>query len=39
VDTGTIQVAAGYEHTVGLKKDGTAVAAGREVTIAKWHLL
>jgi hypothetical protein len=32
-------VAAGYGHTVGLKSDGTVVAAGIEVEFAKWNLI
>jgi alpha-tubulin suppressor-like RCC1 family protein len=36
--TDIIQVAAGIYHTVGLKDDGTVVAAGLEVELAKWNL-
>jgi preprotein translocase subunit YajC len=36
--TDIVQVAAGYSHTVGLKADGTVVAAGLEVALAKWNL-
>jgi alpha-tubulin suppressor-like RCC1 family protein len=32
-------VAAGYDHTVGLKTDGTVVAVGIEVELAKWNLI
>jgi alpha-tubulin suppressor-like RCC1 family protein len=32
------QVAAGEFHTVGLKADGTVVAAGPELELAKWDL-
>ena len=34
----TPMVAAGGDHTVGLKDDGTVVAAGLEVELAKWNL-
>jgi hypothetical protein len=34
----TPMVAAGFVHTVGLKSDGTVVAAGSEIELAKWHL-
>jgi len=34
-----IQISAGMAHTVGLRADGTAVAAGPEVEVAKWHLI
>jgi len=33
-----IQISAGGLHTVGLKSDGTVVAAGPEVELAKWNL-
>jgi alpha-tubulin suppressor-like RCC1 family protein len=36
--TGITQVAAGTAHTVGLKDDGTVVAAGLESELAKWDL-
>jgi len=32
-------VTAGEYHTVGIKSDGTVVAAGPEVKLAKWNLL
>jgi alpha-tubulin suppressor-like RCC1 family protein len=32
------QVAAGTAHTVGLKHDGTVVAAGLESELAGWNL-
>jgi len=32
------QVAGGECHTVGLKTDGTVVAAGPEIELAKWNL-
>ena len=32
-------VTADEYHTVGLKSDGTVVAAGPEVKLAKWNLL
>jgi hypothetical protein len=32
-------VATGGEHTVGLESDGTVVAAGLEVELAKWNLV
>ena len=35
----TPMIAAGDEHTVGLKSDGTVVAAGLEVELAKWNLI
>ena len=35
----TPMVAAGGYHTVGLKTDGTVVAAGLEVELAKWDLI
>ena len=34
-----IQVAAGGYHTVGLKSDGTVVAEGLEIELAKWDLI
>jgi alpha-tubulin suppressor-like RCC1 family protein len=37
--TGIDQVAAGWYHTVGLKSDGTVVAAGAEIELAKWNLI
>jgi alpha-tubulin suppressor-like RCC1 family protein len=36
--TDIIQIATGIYHTVGLKSDGTVVAAGDETELAKWHL-
>jgi alpha-tubulin suppressor-like RCC1 family protein len=37
--TGIAQVATGWRHTVGLKSDGTVVAAGIEIELAKWNLI
>jgi len=37
--TDITQVAAGGAYTVGLKNDGTVVAAGLEVELAKWDLI
>ena len=34
----TPMVAAGWGHTVGLKSDGTVVAVGLEIELAKWNL-
>jgi hypothetical protein len=36
--TDITQVAAGSYHTVGLRDDGTVVAAGPEIELAKWNL-
>jgi alpha-tubulin suppressor-like RCC1 family protein len=36
--TDIVQVAAGRSHTTGLKDDGTVVAAGPEIALAKWNL-
>jgi uncharacterized repeat protein (TIGR02543 family) len=36
--TDIIQAAAGEYHTVGLKADGSVVAAGPEIELAKWDL-
>jgi len=33
-----VEVAAGNYHTVGLRTDGTVLAAGLEVELAKWNL-
>jgi hypothetical protein len=35
---GITQVAAGGAHTVGVKSDGTVVAASLVVELAKWNL-
>ena len=35
----TPMVAAGMYHTVGLKSDGTVVATGPEIELAKWNLI
>jgi len=32
------QVSADWLHTAGLKPDGTVVASGLEVELAKWNL-
>jgi len=37
--SGVIEVAAGDYHTVGVKFDGTVVAAGAEIELAKWNLI
>jgi len=37
--TNIVRVAADQYHTVGLKPDGTVVAAGPEVELAKWDLI
>jgi len=37
--TDIVQVAAGRAHTAGLRSDGTVVAAGMEVELAKWNLI
>jgi len=37
--TAITQVAGGGSHTVGLKSDGTVVAAGFRVGLSKWNLL
>jgi len=37
--SGVIQVAEGDYHTVGVKSDGTVVAAGAEIQLAKWNLI
>jgi alpha-tubulin suppressor-like RCC1 family protein len=40
--TGIVQVAVGYDHTVGLKTDGTVVAVGKnssgQCTVGGWDL-
>jgi hypothetical protein len=36
--TDMIQVAAGIYHTAGVRSNGTVVAAGDEIELAKWRL-
>ena len=37
--TGIVQAAAGEDHTVGLKSDGTVAAADPGVELARWNLI